>query len=43
MDKANIHQAKWPQVFYRENVSKYSFLKAQFINNFSSSGRNEDV
>ncbi len=28
MDKANIHQAMWPQVFYRENVSKYSFLKA---------------
>lgn len=27
MDKANIHQATCPQVFYRENVSKYLFVK----------------
>lgn len=27
MDKSNIHQAIWPQVFYRES-GKYSFLKA---------------
>lgn len=27
MDKSNTHQAIWSQVFYRENVSKYSFVQ----------------